>query len=104
MKLWVLSDTWPDVTKREQEIATANHTTLEAASIPSGPKDFAVGATVMPIDLLWMRGPGRVDAVDDNGAVWVVYGQRPNAHPSDPKTVRCFSPWHELRILNGGER
>jgi len=86
---------------REIEAARAarNRALLATAIAPNGPDDVRVGDLVIPLEELWQRGPGRVDEVDSLGRVWAVYGQRERPHPTDSKTVRCFSPWTEVRIL-----
>lgn len=83
----------------EEARASRNRALLATAIVPKGPEDVRVGDLVIPMEEYWQRGPGLVDDVDAHGRVWAVFGQRENPHPTDSKTVRCFSPWNEVRVL-----
>ena len=83
----------------EAERAVRNRAAWAAARKPSGPADIRVGDLIVLEEPYWQRGPGRVDEVDALGNVWAIYGQRENPHPSDSKTIRCFCPWNEVRIV-----
>lgn len=84
---------------KDAERAVHNRTAWASGIKPACPADIRVGDLVVLDSPYWQRGPGRVDEVDANGNVWAVYGQRENPHPTDSKTIRCFSPWNEVRIV-----
>ena len=84
---------------KDAERAVQNRTAWASARKPTRPDDVHVGDLVVLESAYWQRGPGRVDEVDAFGNVWAVYGRRENPHPTDSKTIRCYSPWSEVRIV-----
>lgn len=99
-----LPDVYVEVTgaiaRGDEATGEPNRKALADAATPSSAGDFIPGVTLaVPNDPRWLRGPGLVDEVTPDGLVWVVFGQRPNAHPDDAPTVRCFDVWSDLRIV-----